>query len=117
MVESYLKEAPFEELCDDSLVVGAAPSIDYIDPIWWLHACHESPGAIRRYNLSFDPYCGYLEDVPRRIMWSTFFDYVFDFLTAFDEFKKALTFFAMILSVFSYSHHSEKHAAIYDKLL
>jgi len=32
-VEPYLEEAPFEELCDDSLVVGAAPSIEYIDPI------------------------------------------------------------------------------------
>ena len=33
LVELYLEEAPFEELCDDSLVVGAAPSIDHIDPI------------------------------------------------------------------------------------
>jgi len=33
LVEPYLEEAPFEELCDDSLVVGAAPSIDHIDPI------------------------------------------------------------------------------------
>ena len=33
LVEPYLEEAPFEELCDDSLVVGVAPSIDHIDPI------------------------------------------------------------------------------------
>ena len=33
MVEPYLEEAPFEELRDDSLVVGVAPSIDHFDPI------------------------------------------------------------------------------------
>ena len=33
LVEPYLEEAPFEGLCDDSLVVGAAPSIEHIDPI------------------------------------------------------------------------------------
>jgi len=33
LVEPYLEEAPFEELCDDSLVIGAAPRVDYIDPI------------------------------------------------------------------------------------
>ena len=33
LVEPYLDEAPFEELCDDSLVVGVAPRIDLIDPI------------------------------------------------------------------------------------
>jgi len=33
LVEPYLEEAPFEELCDDSLVVGAAPIIEHIDPI------------------------------------------------------------------------------------
>ena len=99
MVESYLKEAPFEELCDDSLVVGAAPSINHIDLICtepldltlisspllptrppYLHAFHESLGDIQGYNPSLDPYCAYLEDMPRKIEWTTFFDYYFDFL-------------------------------------
>ena len=33
LVEPYLEEPPFVELCDASLVVGVAPSIDVIDPI------------------------------------------------------------------------------------
>jgi len=33
LVEPYLEEVLFEELCDESLVVDAAPSIEHIDPI------------------------------------------------------------------------------------
>ena len=99
LVEPRLEEAPFGELCDDSLVVGAAPSIEHIDPICTeplnltpissslvptnrslCHAFHESLGDISGFHPSFDPYCAYLEDVPRKIMWSTFFDHDFDFL-------------------------------------
>jgi len=135
-VESHLEEALFKELCDDSLVVGAAHSIDHIDQICTepldstlisfpllpstpahLHAFHESLDDISGFHPSFDPYCAYLEDVPRKIMWSTFFDHDFDFSMAFDEFKRALTLFALALLVFSYSHHSEMHAVVYDKLL
>jgi len=66
-------------LCDDSLVVGDAPNIEYIDPICiepldlilissplfptspsHLHAFHESLGDISGYNPSFDPYCAYV---------------------------------------------------------
>ena len=136
MVQSYLEEALFEKLCDDSLVVGAAPSIEQIDPIYtepldltpilspllpsnpsFWHAFHESLGDISGFHPSFDPYCAYLEDVPRKIVWSTFFDYDFDFFMAFYEFKRALTLFAPALLVFSYSHHSDMHAAMHDKLL
>jgi len=136
LVEPYLEEASFEELCDDSLVVGAAPSIDHINPICsepldltpisspllsttpsHLHAFHESLGDIRGYNPSLDPYCTYLEDVPRKIMWNTFFDHDFDFSMAFDEFKRALTLFAPSLLVFSYAHHFEMHAQAHDKFL
>ena len=82
LVEPQLEEAPFEDLCDDSLVVGAIPSIDYTDPICTepldstrisspllpstpshLHAFHESLGDINGFHPSFDPCCVYLEDV------------------------------------------------------
>ena len=33
LVKSYLGEASFMELCDDSLVFGATPSIEHINPI------------------------------------------------------------------------------------
>jgi len=87
LVEPYLEDAPFEELCDDSLVVGAASSIDHIDSICTepldltpistplflttpshLHVFHEFIGDIRGYNPSLDLYCAYLEDVPRKII-------------------------------------------------
>jgi len=122
-------------LCDKSLVVGAAPSIDHIDPICtepldltpissplfpttpsYLHAFHESLGDIRGYNPSLDPYCAYLEHMPKKIEWTTFFDYYFDFFMAFDKFKRALTLFATSLLVFWYFHYFEMHAKAQDEL-
>jgi len=136
LVEPYLEKAPFEGLYDGSLVVGVAPSIDHIGPICTkpldltpisspllptmsshLHAFHESLGDIRGHNPSLDPYCAYLDDMPRKIEWTTFFDYYFDFAMAFDKFKRALTLFAPSLLVFSYSHCFEMHAKAHDKLL
>jgi len=64
-----------------------------------------------------DPYCTYLEDMPRKIEWTTFFDYYFDFSMAFDKFKRALTLFVPSLLAFSYSHYFEMHAKAHDKLL
>jgi len=82
-----------------------------------LHAFHKSLGDIRGYHPIFDPHCAYLEDVPRKIMWSTFFDHVFDFSMAFGKFKRPLTFLALSFAVFSYLHDFEMHAVTYDKLL
>jgi len=112
------------------------PSIEHIDPICnepldltptsspllptthsHLHAHHKSLDDNRGYNLSFDLYCAYLGDVPRKIMWSTFFDHTFDFSMAFTEFKRPLTLFASSFLVFFYAHHSEMHATTSDKLL
>ena len=123
MVKPYFEEAPFKDLCDDSLVVCAAPTIEHIETICaeqldltpisspllpttpsHLHAFHESLGDLRGYNPSLDPYCAYLEDMPRKIEWTTFFDYYFDFSMAFDKFKITLTLFATSLLVFSYLH-------------
>jgi len=136
LVGPYLEEAPFEELCDDSLVVSAAPTIEHIDPIYTepldlspisspllpttcshLHAFHESLGDIRGYNPSLDPYCAYLEDMPTKIEWTNFFDYYFNFFMPFDKFKRALTLFATFLPVLSYLHYFEMHAKAHDKLL
>jgi len=55
--------------------------------------------------------------MPRKIEWTTFFDYSLDFSMAFDKCKRTLTFFATILLVLSYSHHFEMHAKAHDKLL
>jgi len=82
-----------------------------------LYAFYESLGDIRASHPSFDPYYAYLEDRYRRIMGNTFFDHGFEFSMAFDEFKRPLTLFAPSFLEFSYSHYSEVHAMIYDKLL
>jgi len=87
LVDSHLKEAPFKELCDDSLAVGAVPRIEHNDPVCiesldlthisclllpttvsHLHALHESLGDVSDYNPSFGPYCEYLEDILRKLM-------------------------------------------------
>ena len=95
--------------------VGVTPSIEHIDPIYtksfdlvpisssllpttpsYLQAFDESLGNIRGYNPAFDLYCAraYLEEIPRKIEWTTFFDYCFNFSTKFDKCKSALTIFA-----------------------
>ena len=55
--------------------------------------------------------------MPGEIVLIIAFDYSADFSQVFGEFKRALTLFAQSLPVFSYSHHSELHAAMHDKLL
>ena len=72
---------------------------------------------IRGYNPSLDPYCAYLEDVPRNMTWSTFFDNTFDFSMEFSKFKRPLTLFASYFVMLSYLYHSEMHAVTYDKFL
>ena len=97
MGDISLLEPSFEELYSNDLRVRAAPSIEHIDSICTesldlapvsspllsttpshLHA-HNYLGDIRRYDPFFDPYCAYLEDMPRKISWTTFFNYYFNF--------------------------------------
>ena len=87
------------ELCGDLVMGITTPSIEHIDTICYepldltptssplapttpfpVHAFPESLGDIRGYNSSIDPYCPYLEDTPRKITWSTFFDNTLIFL-------------------------------------
>jgi len=136
LVESYLKEAPFEEFCGDIVIGSATPSIVYIDPICtkplkstsisfplfpttpsYVHAFHESLGDIKGSHPSFDPHYTYVYDMPRKIMWSPFFDHTFDFSKAFDKFMRALASFASSFLVFSCLHYCELNAITYDKLL
>jgi len=132
----HLEDAFFVEFCGDVVMGSDTPSIKHIDPICnepldltlasspllpttpsHLHAFHESLGDIRSYNPSFVSYCAYLEDVPRKIIWSTFFDNTFDFSMAFSKFRRPLTFLASSFVVLSYLYHSEMHVVTYDKHL
>jgi len=76
-----------------------------------------SLGTFEGYNPSINLFYEYLVDLPRKILWTTFFDHSFDFYKAYDKLKRALTFIDLILSVFSYIHFSEMHALMYHKLL
>ena len=86
------------------------PKGNVIDDNWSL-------GAFGGYNPFLDPFHVYLMDLPRKIMWTTFFDYFFDFSKAYDKFMRALTIIHVILLLFSYLHSSEIHALVYDNLL
>ena len=57
-----------------------------------------SLGYFNGYDATLDPYCIYLVDQPRKIMWNTFFD----FSLAFTLLKRVLIFFALILCMLSY---------------
>jgi len=83
----------------------------------YVHAFHEFLGDIIGCFSSFGPYCAYLEDVPRKIMWSPFFGHAFEFFLPFHELKRSLTLFASSFLVFSYSRNSEMHVITYNKLL
>ena len=63
----------------------------------------ESLGYFSGYDAALDPYCINLVGKPRKILWNTFFISSFDFSIAFYLMKRALTFFALILCMLSYS--------------
>ena len=135
MVKPCLEEPPFEELCADIAMDSTTPTIGLIDRIYsepldltptsspllpttpsHLHAYHESLCDNKGYNPSFDPYCAYLGDLPRKIICSIFFDHTFDFSMTFDEFKRPLTLFASSFLVLSYLHNYDMHAVTDDML-
>jgi len=44
----------------------------------------ESLGIFSGYDAALDPYCIYVVDKPRKILWNTFFAFSFDFSMAFN---------------------------------
>jgi len=93
-------------------------SIDYHDALKGkVSDFNESLGTFEAYNPSFDPFHDNLVDMPRKIIWSTFFDLPFDFSKAYDTIMRSLTLIVVSFSVFSYLHLSRMHARVYDTLL
>ena len=76
-----------------------------------------SLGTPRGHNSYLDLFHVNLVDLARKIIWTTFFDYSFDFSKEYDKFMRSLTIIIVILLVFSYLHSVEMHALVYDKLL
>ena len=76
-----------------------------------------SLGYFSGYDASLDSFCIYLRDKPKKIRCNTFFDFSFNFSMTFALLKRALTFFAMIITVLSYNHACKPHSIEFDKLV
>ena len=98
LIEPDLDEAPFEEFCGDVMIGNVAPSIGQTDSICFelLDPTPISFPLLPTTPSHLHPYYTYLEDMPRTIMQSHFFDCVFYFSMVFDEFKRPLTLFASL---------------------
>ena len=99
------------ELCDSNVHMGNEDNMFHM-----LGGNVENFGSLgyfSGYDATLDPYCIYLVDKPRKILWNTFFD----FSMACSLTKSVLIFFALILCMLSYCHACEPHVATFDKLL
>jgi len=76
-----------------------------------------SLGYFSVYDAAVDPYCIYLVDKARKIMWNTLFHFSFDFSISFALIKRALNFFTLILCMLSYCQAWQPYAEEFDKLL
>ena len=63
---------------------------------------HMSLGYLRGHDPSIDPYYVCLEDLPRKVMWTTFFNPSYDFSMGFEKAKRILIVFGVILAIASY---------------
>ena len=76
-----------------------------------------SLGYFSGFNASLDSYYMCLEDLPRKIMWSTFFNPSYDFAKAIAKFKRILILFCAILVITSYLLFFELWSHEFDRLL
>ena len=79
--------------------------------------CIRFLGTSEGYDPPIAPFPNYLADMPRKILWTTFFDHSFDFSKAYYTIIRALTVIDVFFPVFSYIHHSRMHAGVYNRLL
>jgi len=77
----------------------------------------ESLGNFSGYDAALDPYCMNLVETPRKIMWTPFFTFSFDFSMAFALLTRVLIFLVMFIVVVSQHHTCEPHAVEFGKLL
>ena len=75
----------------------------------------ECLGYLSGYNVALDPYCIYLVDQRRKILWTPFFDFSFDFSTALT--LRGLILFFMLSCMFSHYQAWRPFAEEFDKLL
>ena len=110
--------SPLPSLLSPFLECHSLTTIDYHDVLKGkVSNCIRSLGTFEGYDVSLDPFYDYLVDMPRKIIYATFFDHSSDFSKAYDTFMRTLTIIDVSLLVFSSIHHSKIHARVYDKLL
>jgi len=74
-------------------------------------------GYIRSHDPSIYPCSLYLEDLPRRVMWTIFFTFSYNFSEALDKIKRILIVFGVIFVIASHPVFSELWSQEFDKLL
>jgi len=60
------------------------------------------PRYIRSHDPSIHPCSLYLENLPRKVMWATFFTFSYEFSEALDKIKRILIVFRVIFVIASY---------------
>ena len=70
-----------------------------------------SLGYFRGYDAALDPYCVDLVDLPKKIMWHTFFNFSMAFT------MRGLILLFVLICKFSHSLACQPHAVAFDKLL
>ena len=101
------------EICDSNVDMGNENTMFHM--LGGNVETFEFLGNFSGHNATLDPYCINLVDKPRKIMWSTFFDFSFVFSMALN--LGGLILFFVLILMFSLSHACEPHAAAFDMIL
>ena len=76
-----------------------------------------SLGCFRRYDPTIDRHYVRLEDLPRKITWTTFFDPSYDFSKAIDKVQRVPILFGVVFIIAFYLLFSKLWSQEFDKLL
>ena len=91
---------------DNPMICDANVDLDYKDNEFNVlgrnFQDYVSVGYLRRYYPCIDPYYVRLEDLPKKVMWTTFCNPFYDFCMAIDMVKRVLIVFGVILVISSY---------------
>jgi len=103
----------------NSMICGATMDLGYKDNCMLGGNADDyiSLGYFRGCDPSIDPYCVGLEDLPRKVMWTTFFNLSYDFPKAFAKVKRILILLGVILVIASYLVFPKLWSQDFDKLL
>jgi len=105
---------------DNSMICDTNDNLGYVDKMFSMLGGnvddYASLGYFRGYDLSIDPYCLCLGDLPKKITWAIL-NPSYDFSKAIDKVKRMLNVFGTILVITSYLLFSKLWSQEFDKLL